>query len=98
MRFGLFYEHQLPRPWTDGLEQKLFQDALGGRPESAPLIMRVVNRLIYWPLPAWVFTTGYVAVFAYAAALLWLAPPRPWRGALQTETLPTHGRNLTPPG
>jgi hypothetical protein len=76
----------------------IWQDALGGRPESAPLIMRVVNRLIYWPLPAWVFTTGYVAVFAYAAALLWLAPPRPWRGALQTETLPTHGRNLTPPG
>ncbi|MEI6546347.1 MAG: LLM class flavin-dependent oxidoreductase [Burkholderiales bacterium] len=28
MRFGLFYEHQLPRPWTEGLEMKLFQDAL----------------------------------------------------------------------
>ena len=28
MRFGIFYEHQLPRPWTAGLEQKLFQDAL----------------------------------------------------------------------
>jgi alkanesulfonate monooxygenase SsuD/methylene tetrahydromethanopterin reductase-like flavin-dependent oxidoreductase (luciferase family) len=28
MRFGTFYEHQLPRPWTEGLEQKLFQDAL----------------------------------------------------------------------
>lgn len=28
MRFGIFYEHQLPRPWTQGLEQKLFQDAL----------------------------------------------------------------------
>jgi alkanesulfonate monooxygenase SsuD/methylene tetrahydromethanopterin reductase-like flavin-dependent oxidoreductase (luciferase family) len=28
MRFGIFYEHQLPRPWTPGLEQKLFQDAL----------------------------------------------------------------------
>ena len=28
MRFGLFYEHQLPRPWEDGLEQRLFQDAL----------------------------------------------------------------------
>jgi alkanesulfonate monooxygenase SsuD/methylene tetrahydromethanopterin reductase-like flavin-dependent oxidoreductase (luciferase family) len=28
MRFGIFYEHQLPRPWTDGLELKLFQDAL----------------------------------------------------------------------
>jgi alkanesulfonate monooxygenase SsuD/methylene tetrahydromethanopterin reductase-like flavin-dependent oxidoreductase (luciferase family) len=28
MRFGIFYEHQLPRPWTDGLELKLFQNAL----------------------------------------------------------------------
>ncbi|MGH7017493.1 MAG: LLM class flavin-dependent oxidoreductase [Caulobacteraceae bacterium] len=28
MRFGIFYEHQLPRPWTEGLEQKLFSDAL----------------------------------------------------------------------
>ena len=28
MRFGIFYEHQLPRPWSEGLEHKLFQDAL----------------------------------------------------------------------
>ena len=28
MKFGIFYEHQLPRPWEDGVEQKLFQDAL----------------------------------------------------------------------
>lgn len=28
MRFGIFYEHQLPRPWHDGDELKLFQDAL----------------------------------------------------------------------
>src|SRR5271154_3295104 len=28
MKFGLFYEHQLPRPWHDGDELKLFQDAL----------------------------------------------------------------------
>lgn len=28
MKFGIFYEHQLPRPWTSGLEYKLFQDAL----------------------------------------------------------------------
>jgi alkanesulfonate monooxygenase SsuD/methylene tetrahydromethanopterin reductase-like flavin-dependent oxidoreductase (luciferase family) len=28
MRFGIFYEHQLPRPWTPGLELQLFQDAL----------------------------------------------------------------------
>ena len=28
MKFGIFYEHQLPRPWQDGDEQKLFNDAL----------------------------------------------------------------------
>lgn len=28
MKFGIFYEHQLPKPWTQGLELKLFQDAL----------------------------------------------------------------------
>ncbi len=28
MKFGIFYEHQLPRPWSPGDEQKLFQDAL----------------------------------------------------------------------
>ncbi|CAB4877903.1 unannotated protein [freshwater metagenome] len=28
MRFGVFYEHQLPRPWHDGDEEQLFSDAL----------------------------------------------------------------------
>jgi len=28
MKFGIFYEHQLPRPWTDGAEQRLFNEAL----------------------------------------------------------------------
>jgi alkanesulfonate monooxygenase SsuD/methylene tetrahydromethanopterin reductase-like flavin-dependent oxidoreductase (luciferase family) len=28
MKFGIFYEHQLPRPWGEGREHKLFQDAL----------------------------------------------------------------------
>jgi alkanesulfonate monooxygenase SsuD/methylene tetrahydromethanopterin reductase-like flavin-dependent oxidoreductase (luciferase family) len=28
MKFGVFYEHQLPRPWIEGRELKLFQDAL----------------------------------------------------------------------
>ncbi len=28
MRFGLFYEHQLPRPWSEDSELKLIQDAL----------------------------------------------------------------------
>src|SRR5262249_26019260 len=28
MKFGIFYEHQLPRPWKEGAELQLFQDAL----------------------------------------------------------------------
>ncbi len=28
MRFGLLYEHQLPRPWDEGAEEKLISDAL----------------------------------------------------------------------
>ena len=28
MKFGIFYEHQLPRPWEDGDEHRLLHDAL----------------------------------------------------------------------
>jgi alkanesulfonate monooxygenase SsuD/methylene tetrahydromethanopterin reductase-like flavin-dependent oxidoreductase (luciferase family) len=28
MKFGIFYEHQLPRPWSAGSELRLFQEAL----------------------------------------------------------------------
>jgi len=28
MKFGIFYEHQLPRPWDGGAEQRLFNEAL----------------------------------------------------------------------
>jgi alkanesulfonate monooxygenase SsuD/methylene tetrahydromethanopterin reductase-like flavin-dependent oxidoreductase (luciferase family) len=28
MRFGIFYEHQMPRPWTDDSEERLLTDAL----------------------------------------------------------------------
>ncbi len=28
MKFGIFYEHQLPRPWDEGREAKLFHEAL----------------------------------------------------------------------
>ena len=28
MKFWIFYEHQLPRPWEPGAELRLFQDAL----------------------------------------------------------------------
>jgi alkanesulfonate monooxygenase SsuD/methylene tetrahydromethanopterin reductase-like flavin-dependent oxidoreductase (luciferase family)/putative sterol carrier protein len=28
VRFGIFYEHQMPRPWDDGAHEKLLRDAL----------------------------------------------------------------------
>jgi alkanesulfonate monooxygenase SsuD/methylene tetrahydromethanopterin reductase-like flavin-dependent oxidoreductase (luciferase family) len=28
LRFSVFYEHQLPRPWEDGAERRLYEDAL----------------------------------------------------------------------
>src|SRR3954464_10925204 len=28
MRFGIFYEHQLPRPWEEGAQEKLLMAAL----------------------------------------------------------------------
>src|SRR5258708_6307806 len=28
MQFGIFYEHQIPRRWCEGGEERLFQDAL----------------------------------------------------------------------
>ena len=28
MRFGIFYEHQLPRPWAPADEHRLLKDAL----------------------------------------------------------------------
>ena len=53
----------------------LWQDDLTGRAAAAaPLIMRFVDRLIYWDLPMWVFTAIYVAVFLYVVALSLLVP------------------------
>lgn len=57
----------------------LWQDELTGGGTRDPLVMRWVNSLIYWPLPLWAFTVGYIAVFAYVVALWWWAPPDPSR-------------------
>ncbi|ODT88640.1 DUF2784 family protein [Phenylobacterium sp. SCN 70-31] len=53
-----------------------WQAALTGGGAADPLIMRWVNGLIYWPLPAWVFAAGYVVVLAYVVALWRWIPPR----------------------
>lgn len=50
-------------------------DLAGGSRE--PLIMRWVNGMIFWPLPIWVFTALYLAVFGYVLLLWRWVPPRP---------------------
>jgi hypothetical protein len=50
---------------------------LGGEAASrASLIARTVERLIFWPLPLWVFALLYIAVWLYVLALWLLVPPR----------------------
>ena len=57
-----------------------WEGALSGAPSTQPLIMRWVNRVIFWPLPMWVFNAIYLALFACVVALFWLIPPRGWAG------------------
>lgn len=52
----------------------IWQSDLAGAARQ-PLIMRVVNSVIFWPLPIWVFTALYLAVFAYTVALWWWVRP-----------------------
>jgi Protein of Unknown function (DUF2784) len=49
--------------------------AAGAGATREPLIAGLVNRLIYWPLPLWVFAALYVAVWLYVLLLWWLVPP-----------------------
>lgn len=51
-------------------------DLAGGAAAPTPLIAGWIDRMIYWPLPLWVFAVLYVLVFGYALALLWLVPLR----------------------
>ena len=54
----------------------IWQDEATGTVSRTPMIMGFVNHLLFWRLPIWVFAVGYVAIFAYALALLWLVPIR----------------------
>ncbi len=42
----------------------------------APLIAHWIDGLVFWPIPLWVFTLIYVAVWIYVVALWWIFPPR----------------------
>ena len=61
----------------------VWQDQLsGGVGHPPPLIMTFINRLVFWPLPLWVFTVIYLLTCLYCLALWRLVPPAP-RGVPQ---------------
>ena len=57
------------------LWQSALQRWAGEGASDAPFIARVINRLLFWPLPLWVFAVLYVAVCFYVLMLWWLVPP-----------------------
>ncbi|HET7163497.1 MAG TPA: DUF2784 domain-containing protein [Rhodanobacteraceae bacterium] len=58
----------------------ILEGDLAGASHAQPLIAGWMERLIYLPLPLWIFAVAYVAVFAYVIALWVFVRPRvPWR-------------------
>lgn len=47
----------------------VWQGEVSGASNVQPLIAGWIERVIYWPLPLWVFEVAYVVVFAYVIAL-----------------------------
>jgi hypothetical protein len=57
----------------------IWQNELTGLNQpTQPMIMRWVERLVYWNLPMWVFAVMYSCVFLYVVALTVLVPFR-WK-------------------
>jgi hypothetical protein len=57
----------------------IWQGDVSGTSHVQPLIASWINRLIYWPLPLWVFAVAYVVVFVYVIVLWACVRPRmPW--------------------
>lgn len=53
----------------------IWQDAAADAATATPLIERWVDSVVYWPLPMWVFTAVYLALFALVIWLWWKVPP-----------------------
>lgn len=53
----------------------LWQGDLTGASHVQPLVAGWIDRLIYWPLPLWVFAAVYVVVFVYVIALWFFVRP-----------------------
>jgi hypothetical protein len=55
----------------------IWQDQLTGAGAQPPLIERWVERVIYWPLPIWVFGALYIVLFGAVVAMWWWVRPSP---------------------
>ena len=85
MKFGIFYEHQLPRPWHEGDELRLFQEAL----DQVELADRL--GIDY----AWEVEHHFLEEYSHSAA------PEVFLAACSQRTRRIrlgHGIVLTPPG
>jgi hypothetical protein len=54
----------------------IWQADVSGTPHAQPLVAGWINRLIYLPLPLWMFAVAYVVVCVYVIALWILVRPR----------------------
>lgn len=61
--------------WQGALERES-----GGAASDLPLIQGWVERLLFWPLPLWVFVVLYLAILGYALTLWRWVPPRRSKG------------------
>ncbi len=52
------------------------EDWLRGESTPSGFVARWISRWLYWDLPAWVFVVAYISVFACAAVLWIMVPPR----------------------
>jgi Protein of Unknown function (DUF2784) len=53
----------------------VWEDALRGRGSDLGFIARWVHGIMFYDLPAWIFTTAYVGFALVVAATWWLVPP-----------------------
>ena len=63
----------------------MWEDALRGEAPRRGFIARWVGRLIYYDLPAWVFTTAYVVLALALIFTLVLVPPEPLQRGRKRE-------------
>ena len=47
----------------------------GDSANDAPFVARLINQLLFWPLPHWVFAVLYVAICIAVLVMWWLVPP-----------------------